>query len=230
LGSACPLFPPKGEPLAEVKLNIGYGKEKVTARTDETGRFLLEYIEAEQSELLIDGRHAHNPKPEIENPKSKWGYGIFEYGSPIVEGETNVLPFTIWLPKIDVANTVKIPSPTTSEVVVTTPKISGLEVHIPPNAVIYDYDGDATNEINITPIPQDRPPFPLPKGVVTTALFTIQPGAGYISGSQGVRLVYPNYTTNPLLPGTRFNFWHYNPEYNGWYVYGLGTVTENGKQ
>jgi RHS repeat-associated protein len=219
----------KGEPLANVTLEMGYGSEEVKVKTDDTGRFLLEYVETGWSELLIDGRRAHNPKSGVEDPK--WGYGIFEYGSPIVEGETNVLPFTIWLPKIDVAHTATIPSPTTSEVVVTTPKISGLEVHIPPNAVIYDYDGKATNEINITPIPQDRTPFPLPKGVVTPALFTIQPGAGYISGSsQGVRLVYPNYASNPLRPGTRFNFWHYNPEYKGWYVYGLGTVTENGKQ
>ena len=218
----------RGEPLANVTLEIGYGAEQKKTKTDNTGRFLLDPIEAEWSELLIDARHGHNPNSGVEDPK--WGYGIFEYGLEIAAGQTNVLPFTIWLPKIDVTNTTTVPSPANAEVVVTTPKIPGLEVHIPPGTVLYDHDWDVTNEINITRIPQDRPPFPLPKGVVTPALFTIQPGGGYVRGSSGIRLVYPNFTENSLRPGTRFKFWHYNPEYEGWYVYGLGTVTEAGQQ
>ena len=218
----------RGEPLANITLEIGYGSEQKKTKTDNTGRFLLEAIEAEWSELLIDARHGHNPKSGVEDPK--WGYGVFEYGLDITEGQTTVLPFTIWLPKIDVANTTTVPSPANSEVVITTPKIPGLEVHIPPSTVLYDHDWEVAKEINVTRIPQDRPPFPLPKGVVTPALFTIQPGGGYVRGSQGVRLVYPNFSDKPLIAGTRFNFWHYDPDYRGWYVYGLGTVTENGAQ
>jgi YD repeat-containing protein len=218
----------KGEPLTNVTLQMGYGSKNIKVKTNDTGRFLIEYAEPGWSELMIDGRQGHNPKSQLDDPK--WGYGIFEYGLDITEGRTTVLPFTIWLPKIDVTSTATIPSPTTSEIVVTTPKISGLEVHIPADTVIYDYEWKVTNQLNITRIPQDRTPFPLPKGVVTPALFTIQPGGGYVRGSKGVSLVYPNYTNIPLLPGTRLEFWHYDPGYQGWYVYGLGTVTEEGRQ
>jgi YD repeat-containing protein len=190
---------------------------------------LIKNIKAGVSELLMDGRRAHNPKSKIENPK--WGYGVFEYGLEIKAGETNVLPFTIWLPKIDAANVVKIPSPTVSEVIATTPYIPGLELHLPSNTVIYDHDWKVVDEVGLTPIPLDRTPFPLPRNVEVPVYFTIQPGAGYVRNSasnEGARLYYPNYKDK--LPGTRFNFWHYDPDYRGWYVYGLGTVNESGKQ
>ena len=34
-------------------------------------------------------------------------------------GRTNVLPYTIWMPEIDTAHAVSIPSPTTAETVIT---------------------------------------------------------------------------------------------------------------
>jgi hypothetical protein len=52
-------------------------------------------------------------------------YGFFEYGLTIALGRTTVLPFTIWMPKLDLAHQVTIPSPTAREVVVTTPYIPG---------------------------------------------------------------------------------------------------------
>ncbi|TMG65960.1 MAG: RHS repeat protein [Chloroflexi bacterium] len=42
------------------------------------------------------------------------------------------------------------------------------------------------------------------------------------------RIIYPNYTNLP--PGTRENFWTYDPDGNGWYIYGHGEVTADGKQ
>jgi hypothetical protein len=56
--------------------------------------------------------------------------------------------------------------------------------------------------------------------------FTIQPGGANVQGT-GARLVYPNYTDE--TPGTRIEFWRYRPE-AGWYVYGKGTVSPDGKQ
>ncbi len=60
--------------------------------------------------------------------------------------------------------------------------------------------------------------------------FTIQPGGAYLQTPNGVgaRLVYPNYTH--ALPGTRANFWNYDAEEKGWYVYGAGTVDPQGRQ
>ena len=209
-----------GEPLANVTLQIGeYGSETVTAKTDETGRFLLKNIMSGWCELLIDGRTA--------GPSRKT-YGIFEVGMDIKSGQTNVLPYTIWMAKIDTAHAVRISSPTTSEVVVTTPKIPGLELRIPPNTVIRDHEGNIVTEVSLTPIPVDRPPFPLPNNVQVPVYFTAQPGGAYIYGPSGARVIYPNDVKE--LPGARFNFWHYDPEGSGWYIYGMGTVTEDGKQ
>ncbi len=60
--------------------------------------------------------------------------------------------------------------------------------------------------------------------------FTIQPGGAYLQTPNGVgaRLIYPNDTHAP--PGTRGNFWNYDAEEKGWYVYGSGTVDPQGRQ
>ena len=62
--------------------------------------------------------------------------------------------------------------------------------------------------------------------------FTVQPGGAYVQtpgpGAKGAWLVYPNYHRN--RPGRRLQFFHYDPEEKGWYVYGLGTVSPDGAQ
>lgn len=73
----------------------------------------------------------------------------------------------------------------------------------------------------------DRTPFPLPEGVRVPIYFTVQPGGAYVE-PQGARVIYPNYMD--LAPGTRVDFWNYDPARKGWHVYGQGTVTADGKQ
>jgi hypothetical protein len=83
-------------------------------------------------------------------------YGLFEARVNVTAGQTSPLPCTIWMPRIDTAHAVRIPPPTLSEVVLTTPYIPGLEVRLPPNTVIRDGDGQPVREVSITPIPVDR--------------------------------------------------------------------------
>jgi RHS repeat-associated protein len=223
----------RGLPLANVKLKIEnhYGRGEISAATDDTGRFLLKGITPGEGELVIDGRHARRrPSGQSSATGVETNHGVFEYGLEIVKEKTNTLPFTIWLPKIDTAHAVKIQSPTVNELVVTTPHIPHLEAHLPQGVVIKDHEGSTVNEISITPIPVDRPPFPLPREVNPPVYFTIQPGGAYVYGDQGVRLIYPNYAVYPRPAGTRLDFWHYDPGYKGWYIYGQGTVTEDGRQ
>jgi hypothetical protein len=156
-----------GRPLAGVTLEI----DGTSVETDRSGRFLLTNVPGGWHELVIDGRSAS---------RGRRRFGRFEYGLTIVAGRTNVLPFTIWMPVLDTARAVRIPSPTTREVVVTTPLIPGLELHIPPGTTITDEDGKVVREVSITPIPVDRPPFPLPNGVQVPIYFTIQPGGAYV--------------------------------------------------
>jgi YD repeat-containing protein len=56
---------------------------------------------------------------------------------------------------------------------------------------------------------------------------SIQPGGARVIPPRA-RLIYPNYTND--RPGARINFWNYDPEGKGWYIYGQGTVSANGKQ
>jgi RHS repeat-associated protein len=212
-----------GRPLPDVTLKI----EGHSVRSDRTGRFLLPLgnLSGGWHELTIEGKTAN---------RAAQRFGRFEYGLSIVKGRTNILPFTIWMPVLDTANAVRIESPTRAETMITSPYIPGLELHLPAGTTITDEDGKAVREISITPIPVDRPPFPLPNGVQVPIYFTIQPGGAYIhppggSGYQrGAWLVYPNYSSQPV--GERLPFWLYDPEENGWHVYGFGRVNPDGRQ
>jgi RHS repeat-associated protein len=204
----------RGQPLANVTLEIN-GTKTVT---DSSGRFLLESLNAGHQVLKIDGGTASRPGGT---------YGIFRAGVEITAGKTNALSYTIWMPRLDMANAARISSPTTTDVSITTPRIPGLELRLPSQTLIRDLDGQPVTQLSITPIPTDRPPFPLPEGIHVPVFFTIQPGGSRIIPPRA-RLVYPNFTTS--LPGTRIDFWNYDPEGKGWYVYGQGTVTPDGSQ
>jgi RHS repeat-associated protein len=204
----------KGEPLEGVTLELG----EQSATTDETGRFVLSDIPAGHQVLEIDGTTAN---------RTGNTYGTFEYGVDLNKGQQNLLPFTIWMPLIDSAHEQSFDSPTTSEVTLSTPRIPGLEIKIPAGSVVKDEDGDVVTSLSITAVPTDRTPFPLPSFFETPVYFTVQPGGSYVF-PDGARIIYPNYLNQP--PGARAEFWNYDPEDKGWYIYGHATVTADGKQ
>ena len=210
-----------GAPLRDVTLEI----DGHMATTDRTGRFLLEApsVPSGFHELVIDGKTASSPGRN---------YGLFEARVTLTAGETAPLPFTIWMPRIDTGHAVSIPSPTRQATVVTTPLIPGLELHLPANTLIRDREGKAVRELTITAIPTDRPPFPLPEYFEPPVYFTIQPGGAYVytygAGSRGAQIVYPN--SRDYAIDSEIEFWHYDPEEKGWFVYGTGRVQPDHKQ
>ena len=206
-------------PLPHVLLQI----DGQSTYSDATGRFLLENITPGHHAMLIDGGPAAHDGLQ---------YGIYDDGVDVTAGQTNVLKYKVWMTPLDLQHEVTIPSPTTSEFVVTTPKLPGLELHLPSNTVIKDRNGNVVTRLSITPIPVNRPPFPLPAGGQAPIYFTIQPGGASIdmpAGSwvKGARLIYPN--SFKATPGSEFDFWNYDPDQKGWYVYGEGTVSANGE-
>ncbi len=195
--------------MADVTLETD-GPRKIKVRTDHTGRFLLKNVAAGHNEVIVDGRSA--------NRRSKT-YGVFPVGVAVKARKTNVLPYIIWMPEIDTATEITIPSPTIKEVVLTSPKIPGMEVRIPAGVVIKDHDGKTVTKISLTPIPVDRPPFPLPNSFAVPVYFTVQPGGAYLYNARGytpalARIIYPNYTKR--APGLPVEFWHYEPDGGGW--------------
>lgn len=214
----------EGEPLPNVTLQAGTS----STRTDATGRFLLSPLNAGQQVLLINGTTASQPnKP----------YAMFDTRVDVDPGQTNILPYTIWLPLVDVRNATDLSATTTGDVVAKTPRVPGLEVHVPKGAVMRYPKGDLVRKLTITPIPANRPPFPLPAGQKEGLLFTMQThgarleegGArGLGSASKGLRMVYPNHAG--LAPGTVVDIWSYDASGTGWFVSGKGKVGRDGKQ
>jgi hypothetical protein len=114
-----------GEPLLNTTLQIG---DRV-ARTDGTGRFLLTDVPSGHQVMWIDGSTAQN---------RALTYGIYEDGVDIVAKKTNVLDYTIWMTALDTADEVTLSSPTDREMIVTSPLLPGLELHLPAGTVIHD--------------------------------------------------------------------------------------------
>jgi RHS repeat-associated protein len=206
-----------GQPLADVTIRVGYR----SARTDATGRFLVQNLHAGYPTMDIEGATASRPGRT---------YGHFAVGVDIDAGQTNVLPYTIWMPLIDTAHATRLPVPTRREVVATTPRIPGLEVHVPAGVVLQTADGPLTS-ITLTRIPVDRPPFPLPEGAKFS--FTPQTHSAVVQrpdgspSATGVRFIMPN--VEGLAAGTRVDLWTYDTSQR-WYRYGQGTVSKDGTQ
>ncbi|MEU8261967.1 pre-peptidase C-terminal domain-containing protein [Micromonospora sp. NPDC048999] len=234
-----------GGPLADVTLSVG----RRSTRTDASGRFLLTGLTAGHHVLVIDGATASSPGR---------AFGRFETGVDLRAGETVELSYPIWMTRLDTDHSVRFPSPTRKQTVITTPAIPGFEVRLPKGAVIRDRAGKRVTELSITALPVDQPPFPLPAGVRTPVYFTVQPGGSVIL-PEGAQIIYPN--TQGLAPGSRLDFWDYDPgrvpcvkapvksypkkpakaakapsvcavtgAEAGWYIYGHGTVTPDGRQ
>jgi hypothetical protein len=159
---------------------------------------------------------------------------VFDVRTRIVANMTMVLPYTIWMPRIDTSHAITLSSPTPEETIVSTPLIPGLELHLPKGTIIRDEGGQVVRQLSITPIPVDRPPFPLPQNSDVPIYFTIQPGGAYVqvygnANTRVARLIYPNYTRQK--PGKRMDFWHYDAEsIRGWNIYGQGSVNSAGTQ
>jgi len=220
-----------GWPLENLTIEIA-GKR---THTDSTGRFLLTGVPAGRQVMWVDGATANHANAT---------YGVHEIAVTILAGRTNALDYTIWITRLDTQHVMTIPSPTLAETVITNPLMPGLEVHLPANTTITDRYGKIVRQVSLTPVPLDKPPYPLPVGAHIPMYFTLQPGGAYISVGgyassntaskkdgkqvgQGARLVYANMRNN--RPGTVFNFWTYDPSDKGWFIYGQGKVSIDGR-
>ncbi|MEE1797665.1 polymorphic toxin-type HINT domain-containing protein [Streptomyces sp. JV176] len=203
-----------GKPLPGVTVTA----DAKTARTNARGQFLLSGIDTETATLVVDGTSANTAQRQ---------YGRFDIHIEPTAGRTTELGFPVWMTPLDTEHTVRFDAPAKAEVVLKTPKIPGLEVRIPKGSVVRDEHGKPVTELGITAIPIDRPPFPLPTNGVVPVYFTVQPGGTYVF-PEGARVIYPNYTRE--APGSRVEFMDYDPKKKGWYVYGRGEVSADGRQ
>jgi RHS repeat-associated protein len=196
-------------------LHVSLENSSATGVTNARGQFVLAGVPAGHQVLVVEGGHIDGQH-----------YGTFAIGMQIKAHEETTLEAPIWMTPLDAAGNHRVASPTTGPVSITTPRIPGLEVRLPAGTIIHDAQGHVVRDLNITAVPVDRPPFPLPEFIEVPVYFTVQPGRAYLS--KGAQIIYPNYTH--LRAGSRVAFWNYDPNGRGWYIYGYGSVTANGKQ
>lgn len=203
------------EPIPGVKITLG-DKQAIT---DAGGNFMLTGVPAGRQLIFVDGRPASTPTKE---------FPIVENEVELVANQTNRLPYIIFLPRIDTTNKIPIDPAPTEDVVATTPTIPKLEVKILAGTIITTMEGEVVDEISMTPVPLDRPPMPLPEGVVVASgsLFTLQPGGAV--PSQPIPITFPN--VSDATPGTQMDLWFFDVEVGDWRKYGTGKVSEDGTQ
>ena len=205
-----------GLPLAHVSMQVG----AVSTYTDSNGEFLLNGIAPGNQVITINAATAN---------RADATYGRFQYLFNVVAGKTNLLPFTIWMPKLDTKHAVHISSPTQHDTVISNPTMPGLSITLPAGTVVRDVDGKIVTEVSLTPIPVDQPPYPMPYAGVPLH-YTIQPGGAIIQSvdgkPKGAVVRYPNYTS--YGPGTDVKLFDYDAKGRGWYVYADAKVAPNG--
>lgn len=188
-----------------------------SALTDAAGVFFLTGITAGVNRpVRVNGRTANAPGrtyPDITEPAT------------VIAGQSNTVPFTFFLPPIDVQYEVPvIPNQMT---MVTNPRVPDLQMMIPPNANLRNRDGTAVSTVSITPLAVDRTPAPLPNNVATPLVYTSQPGGAVTSVP--IPVIYPNLTG--LSPGTtNIPLYAFNHDTVQWYIYGRGTVSADGRK
>lgn len=222
-------------PLAGVIITVDGREETLRTTTDSEGRFRLEPAPAGRFFVHVDGRTA---------PASHWPDGAYY---PVVgkawEAEAGRVDNQaggtgeIFLPLIP-AGTLRAVSPDSqtlvpfpAEVVAANPLLEGVEIVVPPNALVSD-NGSRGGRVGIAPVPPDRLPEPLPPGLGLPLVITVQ-SDGPQNFDQPVPVRFPNLpdpvTGERLPPGSRSALWSFNHDTGTWEVAGPMTVSDDGE-
>ena len=207
------------------------GGSSVTATTDAAGNFLL------------IGLQAGPARPIFIQPPSGSVYPAIKEPADVSASQSNVVPYTFYLPAIDPLNTAINPNAPT-DVFSTRPGLGELKMTIPQGISLRQVDANnnpigTVTHVSITPVPIDRTPAPLPSGVRASLVYTSQPGNSCVwntatnqcftddSGPK-IPVVYPNLSGGN--PGEQVPLWGFNHNTVQWYQYGTGTVSADGKR
>jgi len=206
-------------PLAKATISV----DGASTRTDEGGRFVLTGLSPGRHEMIVDGSSANWPDHE---------YPQLAVNVEVKSGKLTELIHPIYLPRIRKKDWFAITSPLDKDLVIRHPDIPDMEIRIPKGTVLRDLQGKVLTRFAVLPVPIERSSIPLPVSLPIAVLF--HPGGTKIQtlsgppGSGGIDLVYPNYAH--MAPGTEHLFWAHSPNDNGWMVYALAKVTDDGKQ
>ncbi|MEK7831515.1 MAG: IPT/TIG domain-containing protein, partial [Acidobacteriota bacterium] len=203
----------------------------VTATTDGAGNFLL------------IGLQAGSARPIFIQPPSGSVYPAIKEPADVSANQSNVVPYTFYLPAIDPLNTPINPNAAT-DVFSTRPGLGELKMTIPHGISLRTLDANnnstgVVTQVSITPVPIDRTPAPLPAGVRASLVYTSQPGNSCVWNTATnscfiddtgpkMPVTYPN--LSGANPGEQVPLWAFDHNNVQWYQYGLGTVSADGKR
>ena len=148
-------------------------------------------------------------------------YASFREPVVITPRITNLLPRSIYLPRIDPDSATEVdPSATT---VVENPAL-GVSLEIPPGTAKNADGSDFSGIMTISEVPVEFSPRELPRELRPSMLLTIQPTG--VRFSEPVPLVFPNDDNMP--PGSETNIWSLDPRSGRFIVVGRGRVSDDG--
>ena len=204
-------------PRVTITLASVAGKTQETALTRRNGQFFFTDLAPGRHQLIITATSVGGVD-----------YGVYAEPVELPKGRTTVMPWVTYLTPLDLAHAITITSPASHEVNVTSPKLPGLVIQIPKGTVIRDRNGHVVTEVSLTPLTVGRTAYPLAPGM-QPGFFTLQPGDASVSGP-GLRVIYANGSGQP--PGTAIPYFVDSPNWagTGWWRYGTGHVSANGKQ
>jgi uncharacterized protein (TIGR03437 family) len=203
----------KNEPIMGATVSL----DGQSTTTDASGSFLLKGITAGADRpVMVNGQTASAPGrtyPVINEPVT------------ILDGQANIVPFTFYLPIIDIANQKEYK--TGQPLIVDTPMAPGLKMMIPAEANLKKRNGEGIAAVSLTCVEPDRLPAPLPPNLGTTMVYTSQPGDVRPAPGVVIPVIYPNLAGAD--PGTRVELMNFDPDTTRWYRYGYGRVSKDGR-
>ncbi|MCC7373057.1 MAG: Ig-like domain-containing protein [Verrucomicrobiales bacterium] len=224
----------QNKPLAGVIITVDGAEQTLRAVTDANGRFHLQPAPVGRFFVHIDGRTAVGsawPNGDYYPVVGKaWEAMPGRTNNPAGESGVIYLPLiksgTLQAVSAVAETTVTFPA----QVIAQNPELAGVEVQVPPNALVSD-DGSRGGRVGIAPVAPDRIPSPLPAGLNLPLVITIQTD-GPQNFDRPVPVRFPNLpdpkTGKKLGPGEKSALWSFNHDTGRWELVGPMTVTADG--
>jgi YD repeat-containing protein len=211
------------KPIPGVSIKLGGSTITTLGATDAAGNFLVTLSVAGAQVFLIDGSSANT---------STVSYPTIPVTVNIQAGVVNTLPFVPHLHMQPVTQPLPVaPSVATP---ITFASVPDFQVTIPAGAQIIGWDGQPNTQIGVRPVPLDRLAVPPPPaGVETNVAYMFTFGkVGGGTPTAPIPVTLPN--TIGAYPGQQVELWYFNEAPDGtapnqWEMFGLGTVSNDGK-
>ena len=211
------------KPIPGVSIKLGGTTQTTLGITDAGGSFLVSLAVAGPQVFLIDGSTAN---------AGGISYATIPVTLNIQAGVVNTLGF---VPHLHVQPTTQtLPVAPAVATPLTFANVPDFQVTIPAGVTIIGWDGQVNTQIGVRPVPLDRLAIPPPPpGVETNVVYMFSFGkVGGGTPSAPVPITFPN--TVGAYPGQQVELWFFNEAPDGtapnaWQMFGLGTVSTDGK-